>query len=274
MPTASDSKPTAINITVNLPALLGQLQVALQRLSDLVAVGLAGAAKVEENDYREPTSFASLEIASDHRMTLDMARDEFQTWCLKNSFTEAIDLVGVFLEECRTIAAVYRLPGSCSGGEFNKAFVHDKKKFHEQGFPAKIEHLRKQFGVLSKFEEHVLSLNRARNCLVHRLGTVSAKDADASGRLTVTWHSLNLIVVDNTTQRETVLSAPTAIESESTLTARIGPHRRQFAIGDKIQFNQDEHKHTVLTFYVFALEIVQSLERLQPRSRHAGPNQS
>jgi len=264
VPTPAEPKPTEINIAVNLPALLGQLQVRLQRLNDLVRIGLAGAAKVEENDYRESAPFASLQIASDKRMSLRKAREEFQTWCLKNSFTEAVDLVSAFLEECRTIAALYRLNGRCSGADWNRAYLQDRKKFHEMGFPAKIQHLRKQFGIASKFEAHVLSLNRARNCLVHRLGIVSAKDVDTTRRLIVTWHSLNLIVVDNATKHETVLSQPMVIESESTLAARIGPHRREFAIGERILFDQDEHRHTALTFYVFALEIVQALEKLHP----------
>ena len=58
------SQPTHIEVDVNLPALLGKLQVGLQRLSDLVAMGLAGAPKVEESDYNEPREFASVQIAS------------------------------------------------------------------------------------------------------------------------------------------------------------------------------------------------------------------
>ena len=96
VPTPAESQQTEINIAVNLPALLGNLQVGLQRLSDLVSIGLAGAAKIEESNYREPAAFASLQIASDKRMSLSKAREEFQTWCLKNSFTEAVDLVSAF----------------------------------------------------------------------------------------------------------------------------------------------------------------------------------
>src|SRR2546421_1033670 len=98
MSVTNNSEPTHINISVNLPALLGNLQVGLQRLIDLATIGLTGAPKVEETDYREPREFASLQIASDKRMSLSKAREEFQTWCLKNSFTEAIDLVSAFLE--------------------------------------------------------------------------------------------------------------------------------------------------------------------------------
>jgi hypothetical protein len=96
VPTPAKPKPREVNIAVNLPALLGNLQVGLQRLSDLVTIGLTGALKVEENDYREPLTFASLQIASDRRTSLSKAREEFQAWCLKNSFTEAIDLVSAF----------------------------------------------------------------------------------------------------------------------------------------------------------------------------------
>jgi hypothetical protein len=174
--------------------------------------------------------------------------------------------VGAFLEECRTIAALYRLHGNCTGADWNKATIEDKKKFHELGLPAKIERLRKEFGVASKFEDHVLSLNRARNCLVHRLGIVSPKDVSAKGVLVVTWHALNLVAIDTATKRETVLGEPTRLESESTIAARFGPYRREFQVGNRISFTRDEHKHTMLTFYMFALKIVQALEKLHPEN--------
>jgi hypothetical protein len=110
----------------------------------------------------------------------------------------------------------------------------------------------------------VLSLNKARNCLVHRLGIVSEKDVDANGCLALIWHSFELIVIDSATKQETRLTEPMIVKSESTLAARIGPHRKQFKAGDRISFDRDEHKHTMLTFYVFALELVQSVEKLQP----------
>jgi len=98
-------------------------------------------------------------------------------------------------------------------------------------------------------------------------GIVSPKDVDPSGHLVVTWHSFNLVAIDNTTQRETVLSEPTVLESESTFAARIGPYRRKFAVGKRISFNRNEHKHTIFTFYVFALEIMQALEKRHPENR-------
>lgn len=267
MALSPEANPKEVKIKVNLPAVLRQMQVQLQRLSDLVTIGLAGALKVAKTDYDVAPEFMSLQIASNERMPFEAARDDFQAWCLKNSFKEAIDLVSAFLEECRTVATLFRLAGRCSGADWNRGLVTEKQKFHDFGFPRKIEHLRKQFGVASKLEAHVLSLNRARNCLVHRLGVVSEKDVDASGKLVMTWHSLSLIIVDNATKVETAVTQPTLIESESTLQARIGPHQREFAVGERIQLSHHEHSSTILTYYVFALEIVQALEKLQP----AGP---
>jgi hypothetical protein len=265
MTAAVESTPKEVRVTVNLEVLLGKLQISLQRLIDFVAIGLAGARRVEKSDYEEPKEFASLQVAAENRLPFATARDEFITWCLKNSFTDAVDLVSSFLEESRMVGALYSLGGRCSGADWKRAMNSEKKQFHELGFPAKIKFLREKYAISSNFENHVLSLNRARNCLVHRLGVVSEKDVDATGYLTLTWHSVNLLLIDNSTREETRLTKPTRVESESTLAARIGPHRRQLKVGDRILFDQDEHKHTMLTFYTFALQIVQAIEKLQPR---------
>jgi hypothetical protein len=171
------------------------------------------------------------------------------------------------------LVGLFRLAGRHSGADWNRTLINDKKKFHRMEFPDKIDHLREHFGVASKFEHHVLSLNRARKCLVHRLGIVSAEDVvDATGRLVVTWHSLKFVIVDTATNHETILDAPMQVETESTFQAKIGPRRREFAIGERIKLDRDEHAHTVFTFYVFALEIMRAVEKLQP-SENVSPKQ-
>jgi hypothetical protein len=266
MPSTVEPEQKHIHITVNLTGLLGGLLISLQRLIDRVSIGLVGAAKVNEVDYAQPQQFAAIQLAPNHRLALAEAREDFESWCLKNSFTEAIELLSAFLEQGRTIAASYKLGSPCSRVDFEKAWHHDRRKFHRLGLPEKIKHLRKQFGVQSKFEPNVLSLNRARNCLVQRLGRVSPEDGDPNGNLTLTWHALDLILIDKASRHETPLTEPLTVKSESDLVARIGPRERQLKVGDRILFDQIEHKNTMLTFYVFALEIAQSIEKLQPPS--------
>jgi len=97
----------------------------------------------------------------------------------------------------------------------------------------------------------------------YRLGFVSEKDIDAAGHLAIIWQAQELLTVDLATKEEKLLIEPTLIETESSLNLRIRTLQKQFSLGDRLQFTPTEHNHTMFTFYVFTLEIVQSIEKLQ-----------
>src|SRR5438105_4077835 len=111
-----EGAPHHVEISINLLAALGKLLIQLQHLADFASIGVAGIGKVEEADYKASPFFYSFQIAAEHRIPYPQIKDEFSTWCIKNSFTEAIDILSIFLEECRLIAALYALgPGTISG---------------------------------------------------------------------------------------------------------------------------------------------------------------
>lgn len=107
----------------------------------------------------------------------------------------------------------------------------------------------------------------------YRLGFVSEKDIDAAGHLAIIWQAQELLTVDLATKEEKLLIEPTLIETESSLKLRIRTLQKQFSLGDRLQFTPTEHNHLMFTFYVFTLEIVQSIEKLQPptTAENVGP---
>ena len=60
-------------------------------------------------EYQAGPFKESFQIAPAGRVPHPAVKDEFLDWCLKNSFTEAIDCMNAFLEECRLLAALFRL---------------------------------------------------------------------------------------------------------------------------------------------------------------------
>jgi hypothetical protein len=262
-----------VNVQVNLPVALGKLQVQLQRLSDLVSIGVTGLRKVDEAEYQESPFFASVQLASNDRLSFAEIKDEFTYWCLRNSFTDAIDQVSAFMEECRLIARLYHMGSKVTGAEWNDAVVDERRKFHKLGLPDKVTYLRERYGVSSQFEDHILSLNRVRNCLVHRLGIVSAEDVKGSTELVIKWHGVRYLLADNVTGVETYLEGPTQAQNESELKLRIGPIERKFPLKEAIRLSPAELDYSMHTFYVFALEILKAIEKLQPVSPGEGQRQ-
>ena len=145
---SGEKSPPHVNISINLIAALGKFLIQLQHLSDFVSVGVAGVAKVELSDYENSPFAQSYQIAGEHRVPFSEIKEQFETWCVKNSFTEAIDILSLFLEECRLVAALYTIGNrTVSSTDWNQWVFDDRNRFHRLSFPGKIEELRTKYGV-------------------------------------------------------------------------------------------------------------------------------
>ncbi len=262
---SGENPPRHVDLSINLVAALGKFLVQLQHLADFVSIGVTGVGKVEEADY-ERTPFAhSYQIAGEHRVPYPQIKEEFTTWCIKNSFTEAVDILSIFLEECRLIAALYTLSGGAiSGEQWNQAVFGERSGFHKLSFPAKIERLRTKYGVHSGFEEFVLSLNGARRCMIHRLGVVGPEDTKGADYLSVKWQKIEFYTRDKVTGEETSVALQKPTEHESELILRVGPTEQQFRLQERIKLSPTELFQTIHTFYRFAVELLKALERMAP----------
>jgi hypothetical protein len=252
-----------VTVTTNLPASLAKLESHLQHLVDVVSIGVIGVQKVEEAEYKVSPFAAAQQLAEP--LSYAEAKEEHLYWSLKSAFTEAIDRIGEFLEECRVLAVLYRLGSTTINGEgWNRIWTTEREAFDRKPFPAKIEYLREQCGTNFQFEEHVLTLNQARNCLVHRLGVVSEKDSKGKELFTIKWHSIRFVIIDCVTGEETFVPQLTPTKNESTLNLRIGPIEKSFHVGDRLRLSPEELNYTMWTFRSFALELLQAIERLRP----------
>ena len=260
-PDQTAPQPISVNITVNLPAALAKFQVGLQRLIDLVSAGIAGVQKVEESEYQSSPFRSSVHLA-DNRIPFSEIKTEFDAWCLKSGFTDAVDYLSVFLEECRLVVGLHSLGSNTTGAELDRVRFEERKSFHWLGTRRQIKFLRERYDVSSQLQEHVLSLIGVRNCFVHRHGIVGNEDLNDSDRMTIKWYAFHLILADTVTGRETLAdeqSDPT--ENLSNLIPRIGLVERHLSVGDRIQLSPREFFDTMYSFYSFALELLQVVER-------------
>lgn len=131
---------------------------------------------------------------------------------------------------------------------------------HRLHLPQKLEKLQREFGVVTRFNRHILSLNRARTCVVHRLGTVTALDADASGVLTVIFQRIDFVAVGQVTGAELHLEAGITIPEESMLELRFVDHERTFAVGSKLALDAREIYDTIITLWRFGYAVARGVE--------------
>ncbi len=250
-----------VNLSVNIAALQGNFLVDIQNLLDIITFAYLGQDLVSEEKYQSQLGFMSFHPASNRRLTFQEVKEKSTQWLLASFLTHCINAAGIFLDECRKICAIFKLgKDHISGQELNIVLGREWKKFHELGFPAKFKHLRDQYKVETPFEEHFLSLNQARNCLVHRQGIVSEKDIDENGELIVKWRTMELVVTSPDGLQE-IMEKPKVIESGGSLGYRFGDRERSFKVGQRIFLELDELYQSIVTLYFFATELVKSIER-------------
>jgi hypothetical protein len=173
-------------LRVNLAGLSGDLHRHLQELMNFVALGL----KAADGAGEEVRTLPDVEIPqvlskAAELWDSDTLRSKFRRWILAAGVRDAVESFSMVLEDARQILAAWSL--SLAGERvpvelWNTRFVEENHKFHRRGLPDKLDFLRREYSIsLSKpKEEYLLSINRARNCLVHRGGIVAFPDLVAN----------------------------------------------------------------------------------------------
>jgi hypothetical protein len=132
--------------------------------------------------------------------------------------------------------------------------------FHRLYLPQKIEKIRTLFGndmVPLDLGECVLSINKARTCLVHRQGLVSPHDVNTTDTgLVVRWRQLSWEVADEAgvVQRLDPLVKP-VLHGTKSIRPLFTFAERYFALGERIGFSAQEFSGIALTCMQFGHEI-------------------
>jgi hypothetical protein len=260
-----------LSLRVDLAGLQASLFVRLQRLLDVLAVSVLGAERVDDAAYASFATFININPAANQRLSREAAVKEAADWYLRCVFRDAIEATGEFLEGCRNVAAIYATAGSgkLTVGEFQKIVGIAAKKFHKLGLPEKIRQLRDDFGVSAELSGHVLTINRVRNCLVHRFGAVRAQDLDQDGELKLRWRVFEFFGESADGSHQVIVDGPIVLEEGWSLKLRAADRGRVFKLGDRVTLSYGEITHTMMTLMQFAIEVTEALKQKGPQGQPA-----
>lgn len=259
---AEESERPIRSLSVNIAALQGRYNVALQQLLDSHAAVAAGLGLVDENSYSGFAPFFQTYPARSRQLSKDAAILAAQQREYRSVFRDAIELTHLFLEECWQVCALFRAwnHGRIPGANFNSIVGAERSRFHKLGLPDKFMRLRDEFGVTTDFETHVLSINRVRACLVHRLGNVSSQDVGSSGELIVQWRVMELVAQDSN-GTETLIETPGfEVEEGQAIAFRITDKQRGFKLGEHISFEYRQITDTIFTLIALSIGMTKSVE--------------
>jgi hypothetical protein len=252
-----------LQIHLNLAALWSNFFVRLQHLLDATTLLQAGAAGVTEEKVQGERAFIAFQPAGNSRLPHAEVAELSRDWLTRSFLRDSIELTGLFLDECLSTCGVLQMAakGNVNGAEVSRVFNDLPLRNHRLHFPEKIATLDRNFGVRSPWNSHVLSINRARTCVVHRLGVVSSQDVDATDELVVSWHTTRFLARETESGKTVSVDKPgVLIEKESMLEMHFIEHERRFALGSQIKLNPYDLYSTIITLWRFGTSTAEAIE--------------
>jgi hypothetical protein len=252
-----------LTISINTLGLRDNYLAEIQNLADIAAFIYGGHELTTADKYSLPLGFVTIEPAASRKLTFEQAKERSDEWLLGSLLTDSVNITGNLLDDSRAVCALLRLfspTKQTKGAEVNRVLIEEAKRFHRLGFPKKFEILREEYGVRTQLEEHFLSLNRARNCFVHRRGIVSREDTTHQDELVVKWRTGEMVAKAVDGDSEVVLTKPEVLQSESHIFIRIVDKTKAFSVGQKISFDRDELCQNIFTLFFLARELVASVD--------------
>lgn len=190
------------------------------------------------------------------RLTEAEQKEKTIIWLFKKAFEEFIAGLTKSLIEAYCFVKLQRLASSTFPGTKNQLeeeFKEIRINANKAHFPELIEHVEKELQHSLYLRDEILSVNRIRNCMVHRDGVVQQKDLSSSDteKLILKWISIKnyttqngeRIVLDYKTRENGIFIQNLEMEQIQNM--------KQFNLNDKIVIDLNEFNEVSYTCSMF-----------------------
>lgn len=255
-----------LDIQINLGGMTGRIQHLLQAAINFVSIGLNVRGSITVEALSLPDVTTQHVFNASKQWSLEHAGIAWEQWVLRNGFRDVAEAIGGVLEETQSVLSYWALipaqkkQGSLTGEDWNEIVVNQGQKFHRRTLPQRIEFLQKTYGFAleSDLVKQMLTINAARNCLVHRGGVVSHQDLAHGDELVVEWRALVLLMQQE--GKDVEVEPPYFFKAATTLGVATTSRSKIFALGQPVSFNAREFSEICWTLFVVALSCASALE--------------
>lgn len=255
-----------LSVLIDLRGMTGRMQRLLRHAMNLVAIGLHARDGVTNDTLSIPDVTMHHQFDTSNQWNVEQAQEAWETWILKNGFRDVSEALAGVLEEAQSVLSYWQISliqndRKVIGEDWNEIVVHRGQQFHRKTLPQKLDFLKAKhdFELDPHLVKQALSINAARNCLVHRGGLVSDSDIDSSGGLIVEWRCLALVAEIDGEMQEII--PPHYLEAGTRLGISMRNRSRRFEVGDLFQVNTEEFTQICWTLFAFTLSCTQSLQK-------------
>lgn len=255
--------PDPLHIHFDLSALQAVFFRRLQHQLDVTKVLQVGCEQVTAEQIAGQEEFGRFVPANGAQLRHEDAKAEAQDWLLRGFLRDAIEGAGLFLDECLQVCKLMQIAakGVTETAELHRLLHQLPRANHRLHLPQKLEKLERRFGITTRFNGHVLSLNKARTCVVHRLGIVSPLDVDETGVMKIKFQHAKFVARGQETGQELVIDRPGIVTTEeSMLELHFVDNECCFRQGERVRLQAHELYDTIITLWRFGITVAQAIE--------------
>jgi hypothetical protein len=264
---AGDSAMQQLQINLNGNGVAAPAQRAAWQCSEIVTFCLQSAAASDLSKQPEIVTNAMAYKFTGPEMTAAERFGLYENWMLAKGFHELARGIRESLEEAAFYIELLKSQQTrTTWGEFQTRVAAIRKRAGRLPFPDLLTDVNAGLTAPLAFADEFTSLQKVRNCLEHRAGTVGAQDIDQTGHLSLTLPRLKMFYV-NPAGEEVELAAGVIIDThEHTGMAEILMKReiriRSYALGEKVTFNSAEFSEIAFACNMFASDLAAKLPTL------------
>lgn len=252
---------------MNIEFKFKNLRIILKDSRDSVIFGLKIVDIIKDNipsDQSIPNTFLRLKFEEDY--SIDEQKKIFKNWILKKGFEDLIKGIEYFLKE--TCILLFDKHGQ--GDSKDNTYLELKEKNDKLHIPDLLDKIEGKLKTDLKWKEEILSINKARNCLMHRNGIVSTRDINTSeNTLKLKWidAEVNQFQEKNGIKlplKGTMATVSSGFGNECSFIVEANLfkcHEVSFKINDEITINYIQYNGLVWTCQKFAEKLIESLPK-------------
>jgi hypothetical protein len=184
--------PGAAVLELNIPAVIEVMRIAVRRAYAFMALGIDAAGSPAVRGY-QLTALTGIQLLPEGLSDpcVDELKGQFRLWVEAAGLRELAEGFLIFLDRVHEAALLMQ---EVSRTRTLAGLVERQAAFHRLAMPAKLERLASEFGIASASAARLQSINKARNCLAHRSGTVEDQDRNDGDQLTVRWLAFDTVL--------------------------------------------------------------------------------
>ncbi len=243
-----------MGMAVQFESLFDPIGVGIRRASVFAAFGVRAARHPDIQDHSFPDlMFNHSFVEQPSSNEVQEYKKEFERWILACSFREALESMELTLQRLYDICVRTAV-------KTEQELDSKIKKFRISPLPQKLTALS-QWGISTPKADLVLSLQKLRNCLSHRMGLVMKEDCSEDGVLVVTLFHMQPIVTHTDGTRTSIpLDAAPGFEvvKEGIAGIQCIETLLRFPVNSPVRLKETEVVGSLQTLYFAALELKQS----------------